>query len=180
VSPLANSGGWTQLPATSSTGSLPAGRFWHASGVYGDQLFIYGGTVLRGPGAGTTASGDMWAFNIPAARWAPVTQTGAAPGPMQYPAGAFLGNSLFLIGVNSAGGQGLWRWTPGGAAPAPSPTTSIVFQDAGLAAGLSISILVNMASLAFIVMVWRRAGGVVSMKATAASVGPVYEHLEGL
>ena len=41
--PATSAAGWTQLPATSTTGTLPAGRFWHASGVLGDQLYIYGG-----------------------------------------------------------------------------------------------------------------------------------------
>lgn len=46
--PATSAAGWTQLPATSTTGALPAGRFWHASGVLGDQLYIYGGAQRLG------------------------------------------------------------------------------------------------------------------------------------
>ena len=41
---------------------------FHASGVLGDQLYIYGGQTAQG------AASDMWTYNIPAGQWAQVRE----------------------------------------------------------------------------------------------------------
>ena len=130
--------------------------------------------------AGSTAAGaasDLWAFNIPAARWAPVVQAGAWPGPLLYPAGVMSGRHLYVYsgGAGTAAAAQMWRFVPTAAAPAPA-TSSYTFQDAGLAAGAAIGILLNIAILALTVVLWRRSGPL-ARQVTAASVGSAYEHL---
>ena len=166
--PGSGSAGWTQISPISTSSSVPAGRYWHASGVLADQLFIYGGSTQAG------AVGDMWAFNIPAMRWSQVTVSGNSPGVLGVPAGVFLGRHMYVFGGSSS--QNLYRWTPMGSLPAPTQET-ISFSTAGLAAGVSLSVILNVASLAFVVIMWRASRRDYSAAATAESVGAAYAHL---
>lgn len=169
VAPLAGAAGWSQISASSQSGALPAGRYWHATGVLADQLYVYGGRTAAG------GAGDMWAFNIPAARWAPVTISGAQPGALSYPAGQMIGRHFYIYS-----GDGVtptfWRFVPTGGAPPPAAET-FIFSSQGTAAGLAISILLNIATLSLTVLMWRRAGSP-SFKATTQAMGPTYEVLD--
>ena len=70
----------------------------------------------------------------------------------------------------------MWRWTPTGSAPAPA-AGAVSLSTAGLAAGISISVLLNIATLAFAVLLWRAGRAPTYGKATEAAVGDAYAHL---
>ena len=47
--PPTGGAGWTQITPSSSV--APTGRFGHASGIIANQLFVFGGTAIKAPGA---------------------------------------------------------------------------------------------------------------------------------
>lgn len=142
---------------------------WPATGILADQLYVYGGTTATG------ATGDMWVFNIPARRWATVRSTTGSPGVLGYPAGLFLGRHMYIFGGSAS--TTMWRWTPIGSAPAPEPG-AVTLSTAGLAAGISISVLLNVATLAFAVLLWRGSQPrSFSAKATEEAVGAAYAQM---
>ena len=97
LQPGIGAAGWKQLSAQTTDPAAPAGRFGHTSGVLADQLYVYGGTAATG------AVDDLWAFNIPAARWSAVSFSGPSPGPLIYAAaGMFLGDRFFVLGRGGA------------------------------------------------------------------------------
>jgi hypothetical protein len=88
-----------------------------------------------------------------------------------------MGRHLYVYsgGVGANAAAQMWRFVPTAGTPAPA-STSYSFQDAGLAAGAAIGILLNIAILALTVLLWRRSGPL-ARQASAANVGSAYEHL---
>ena len=181
--PVANSvtgAQWLQLGGDGANGGpAPTGRFEHAAGAFGDQMFVFGGITALGPVS------ELWAYNLHSQTWGRVAPSSPWPSAGFYGTGAWLGRSFWILAAPGGGrpppGQApqpnqLWRWSPGGggggggggaqAGAAPG-------VNAGTAAGLAVAILVGLANLAFAVFQARKAAG--SAYAPAASMGAVYE-----
>jgi hypothetical protein len=95
---------------------------------------------------------------------AQVSSTGASPGAVAYPTGAFIGAHYFFISASGGPGNNLWRWdiVPSiGGGSVTNNTNNSWMSTAGLGAGIAIAVIVNVVSLVFVVIVWRRgrAGG---------------------
>ena len=85
---------------------------------------------------------------------------------------------MYLYGGSAS--TTLYQWTP---LSAPPPSETISFSTAGLATGVSLSILLNIACLAFGIVVWKRTGGQLanfnpmSAGPTKSEIGVVYDQL---
>lgn len=148
--------GWIQVTVSGST--VPQGRTGHASGILSDQLFIFGGQGASG------WLSDVWVFNFKSHAWAQVSSSGASPGAVSYPTGAFIGSHYFFISSSGTPGSNLWRFdtVPSSGGPGSTTNNNSWMSTAGLGAGIAIGVLINVASLVVIVLVWRkgRAGGI--------------------
>ena len=134
---------WLQLAlAGANGGPVPTGRFEHAAGAFGDQMFVFGGNTALG------VSAELWAYNLHFQTWGQVAQTAPWPATGFYGTGAWLGRSFWILTAPGvAPGQrpppGLpapnqvWRWSPGGGAPGGGGSSSS--SSAGSATGLAIA-----------------------------------------
>ena len=169
---------WLQLGlAGANGGPVPTGRFEHAAGAFGDQLFVYGGVTALG------LSSEMWAYNLHFQTWGKVVASSPWPSNF-FGTGAWLGRSFWILTAaapNPTPGQPpqpniLWRWSPGGApggGGGGGQAAAAATIEPGTAAGLAIAILLGVANLAFAIFQARKAGG--SAYAPASSMGAVYE-----
>lgn len=124
----------------------------------------------------------MWVLNFNSRRWAQVSSGGAAPGSVPFPTGTFIGDHFFLLAAGRPGSN-LWRWdlapyTGGGGGGSQSTTNNNV-NTAGLGAGIAIGVIVNAASLVFIILVWRKGGAsaAAGTAVSAAAAGDAYSQL---
>jgi hypothetical protein len=170
---------WSQLPlAGANNGPVPTGRFEHAAGYLGDQLFIFGGLTATGP---TT---ELWAYNLHYQTWALVQTTNPWPTNF-YGTGLYLGYSFYVIGYTGAPGVRpdptlpvqLWKWSPGGSNPPSNSnsdnTASMNAIATGHTAGIVIGLLLGFANLGFLIILYRKIGGNVG-GVSSSSIGDVY------
>jgi len=153
----------------------------HSShGIYGDNLFVFGGIATVG-GADATMN-DLWIFRLPAQTWMKVG--GNAPGqpwPMPLansrPAGCIIGRWFYvMVVVDPAATAGannqLWRWTfpvfngggggGGGGGNSGGGTGGGGAGDAiatGHTVGIVIGLLLGIANLALLVAIFRGGAG---------------------
>ena len=173
LAPLA-SPGWLRLNAAGVNGnSLPPCRYGHTSGVYGDQLFVFGGSTWAGCGAsgGPIQLNDLWALNLPSQEWAQVAQSAPWPSPRGVPAGVFVGRHLYVYGGDGVSSD-MWRWaptfSPSGSGGGPAPAAA----DGGLVAGIVVAILIGLANLGLLAWLALRSGGLKQVSVSA--IGDVY------
>lgn len=148
------SAAWTPL---ASTGAPPP-RYGHAAAIIADELYIFGGQGAAGPLA------DLWVLDIGAGAWSAVTTSGATPLASPLASGVFLGHYLWLAasGATPSGAVSLYRWTAtqqppgsGGAAGAGASVT-VILPEAGIQAGLVLTILLLIAVVAITAVTCRR------------------------
>ena len=185
-----------QMPAFPGAG-MPVARTYAAHGVYGDNLFVFGGYgVPAGAPAGTPGGtlNDMWVNHLPTQTWFPIAQAGGQPWPVPAPgsrsAGIMIGRWFYVIlatppGVGGAPNQ-LWRWTfpvapgggNGGGGGGGSGSGNSAAQTAvvvGHTAGIVVGILIGLANLWLLVVIARSgAGNGLGLSAAASSVGGFY------
>jgi hypothetical protein len=172
---------WAQLPLVGANGGpVPAGRFEQAAGYLGDQLFVFGGITATGP------SSELWAFNLHYQTWAQVQPTNPWPSGF-YGTGLYLGYSFYVIGYSGPPGVRpdptlpvqLWKWSPGGAPPSSNSDSANSAAMAAIAtghtAGIVIGLLLGIASLAFLIVLWRKSGG--GLGVSTSAMGDVYSQV---
>jgi len=179
LAPLA-APGWTQVTATGPAG-LPACRYGHVAGVFGDQLFVFGGTTWDGCGAGPGGPAplnDLWALNLPSQVWGQVAQSNPWPSPRGVPAGLFVGRHLYIVSGDGVSAD-VWRWVPtytpsgsGSAAAAPLSATATV-----AAGGAAAAALFSFVAMAAALLILRRTSPAASRGPTAAEMGQVYAQI---
>lgn len=162
---MATNPGWTQM---STNGPTPPGRFWAATGIISDQLFVYGGQAQGG------ALSDLWVLNFVTNSWAQVTQSGALPGQLGSPAGACMSHTLWVYNAFSPTTGQLWVMEPTGSTNSNSGNT-ISISTAGLGAGVALAVLISAATLVFTILMWR--AGRAAAAAQVGAVGEVYDRL---
>ena len=171
--------GWVKF---SPSVALPPCRYGHVGGVYGDQLFVFGGTTWDGCGAGPGGPAqlnDLWALNLPAQVWGQVAQTNPWPSPRGVPAGVFVGRHLYIMSGDGFSAD-TWRWAPtfaptpggGGGSGGDGALGATVTVAAGSAAAAALFSFVAMAAT---LLVLRRAPQ--ARGPSAAEMGQVYAQL---
>jgi hypothetical protein len=172
---------WTQLPLVGANGGpVPTGRFEHAAGYLGDQLFIFGGITAAGP------SSELWAYNLHYQTWAQVQPTNPWPTGF-YGTGLYLGYSFYVIGYSGPPGARpdptlpvqLWKWSPGGAPPSSDSNSAnsaaMTAIATGHTVGIVIGLLLGIANLAFLIVLWRKSGG--GLGVSSSAMGDVYSQV---
>ena len=185
LAPMSSAQGWVRMNAVGQNGGpLPLCRYGHASGVYGDQLFVFGGLTWDACGAfgGPSQLNDLWALNLPSQEWAQVAQTSPWPSPRGVPAGLFVGRYLYVFGGDGVSAD-TWRWSPtfsptggcgggGGGGGGDGGTLS-----APAIAALAASSIFSLASLGATLYLLRGLAGPSAPRASASAMGSVYENL---
>jgi hypothetical protein len=151
---------WTQ-PSGLEGGPVPAGRFGHASGHYGDLLYVFGGFTSSG------VDNSLWTFVLPLRQWIPVQQvapwpaTGFGNARAEF-GGIVIGRHLYVYLSAGPSVNQLWRWSHNVAiTPSSSGANAPVFPPhPGTVAGLTIAILVGLVNMAGVYIIWRRGKGV--------------------
>ena len=182
LAPLA-APGWTQF---SATGVLPPCRYGHVAGVYGDQLFVFGGTTWDGCGAGPGGPAqlnDLWALNLPAQVWGQVAASNPWPSPRGVPAGVFVGRHLYIMGGDGVSAD-TWRWapsflpSPSGGGGGGSAVSGALGATATVAAGgAAAAALFSFVAMSAALLVLRRTMPAGARGPTAAEMGTVYAQI---
>ena len=157
---------------------LPAPRGHSTFGVYGDNIFVFGGVASVG-GVDTTLN-DLWVMNMPSQTWNKIGgQTPGQPWPMPRantrPAGVIIGRWLYVMVVTDPAVTGapnqLWRWTfpifrpgggggpPGGGGGGGGASSQGEAIAVGHTWGIVIGLLIGLANLALLVVLVRGGSG---------------------
>jgi hypothetical protein len=171
---------WIQ-PSGLEGGPVPAGRFGHASGHYGDLLYVFGGITAAG------VDNSLWTFVLPLRQWVPVQQV--APWPLASSGGAFSFSRVqfgglvigrhFYVYVGSGPTNQLWRWSHTiSIPPSGSAANTVTFPPhPGTVAGLTIGILVGLVNMAGVYFLYRRGKGLVNPASASVPIPDVYAAL---
>ena len=157
---------WFQASAVAANArdGVPSPRGNSAHGIYGDNLFIFGG-VTSVANVDTTVN-DLWINHLPTATWFLVTPAAGQPWP-QPQAGTRVGALMIgrwfyaMVVTNQGvpGGSQLWRWTfpaypqGGGGGGGGGGSSSNEMSSTGMAiayghtGGIVIGILIGLANL---------------------------------
>ncbi|KAI9215839.1 hypothetical protein BC828DRAFT_401529, partial [Blastocladiella britannica] len=98
------------------SGTLPAGRMFHAMGYdgTGNVVYVFGGQGAAGGAAGPSGIlGDTWKYNVATAKWTAVTPGTSVPSGRTNMAHATVGRSMYVYGgVSSSGAvlDDLWAF----------------------------------------------------------------------
>ncbi|KAG2218923.1 hypothetical protein INT45_008160, partial [Circinella minor] len=114
----------------------PTGRSGHASVVFDDKLYIFGGTD------GSHLYNDIWMYDLHTRYWSQVSAVGYIPVPREGCAASLVGDVMYVFGGRSPDGNGLGdlcafkirgnRWFMfQNMGPSPSPRFNMTFTAVG-------------------------------------------------
>jgi hypothetical protein len=145
-------------------GPVPSGRFLHAAGATGDQLYIYGGITAAG------FVNDLWAYNLVSQTWAQVKSAGGVwPNSPISGAGAMIARAFYVY-VTDGAAPTLWKWVPDASSGANPPAPQ--YSDPphpGTVAGLTIGILIGLGNLVLLYQLLKRSSGGVGSSFTGST-----------
>jgi hypothetical protein len=155
---LCNGGNCGWYAPSVNGAAIPSGRYGHAAGVLGDNLYVFGGVDANG-----AFFTDLWVFNMEDLVWTQARSSfrgiSALPLPQTFfPSMSVVGHNLYVEMTGDAGGHAIYRWVP--EAPAPSNNGGgggggggggaydAIAQ--GHTAGIVLGILLGLVNLAFL------------------------------